>query len=114
MHSCPVVHAGCSPHWQTPLSEQESATLELQKIHAFPLMPQVDVDRPVHTPSAQQPSGHEVASHMQAPSTQCCPVPQDAPSPHMHTPLPEQVSALVVLHFLQAAPPVPQVAMETV
>lgn len=59
----------------------------------------------------QQPLGHEVASHKQAPFTHCCPFAHCAPPPHVHPPL-VHPSATVVLQVVHAAPFAPQFATE--
>ena len=51
------------------------------------------------------------ALHTHAPPTQARPAPQAAPVPHLQVP-PLQVSAVAGLHAEQAAPPLPQVAVE--
>jgi hypothetical protein len=58
---------------------------------------------------SQQPVGHDVASHRQAPPTQRWPALQAAVAPHRHPPAPHP-SARVASHPTQVTPPVPQVA----
>jgi hypothetical protein len=53
---------GPAPQAQLPSAEQPSALEGSQATQAFPATPQVAVVRALQTPSAQQPSGHEVAS----------------------------------------------------
>jgi hypothetical protein len=59
----------------------------------------------------QQPVGHEVASHTQAPPEHRCPAPQAGLDPHEHTP-PVQESAVLGSHATHAAPPAPHAASE--
>jgi hypothetical protein len=60
----------------------------------------------------QQPSGHEVASQTQLPSTHRCPLLQAAPEPHEHFPVEGlQPSALEVSQAMQTEPSAPHEAL---
>jgi hypothetical protein len=90
-------------------AEQLSAPLGEHATQAFPPAPQVASAAAVHVPAAQQPSGHETASHPQVPPTQRRPAGQGGPLPQAHPPAVEQLSALSELQLAQAAPLTPQV-----
>lgn len=108
----PPAHAGPVPHWQTPVLLQRLALVTSQAAHDAPAVPQAASEGEVQTPPVQQPFGHEVASHMQAPFMQRCPVPQGAALPQRHSPSIEQVSALSGSQEVQAAAPVPHADTE--
>ena len=80
-HFVPAVHAAAEPHMHTPLV-QESATVVLHVVQAFPPVPQVATEFDSHVVPAQHPVAHDVASQVHRPSTQRCPGAQGAPVPH--------------------------------
>jgi hypothetical protein len=103
--------APVAPHTQLPLAHW-LATVASQLTQLPGVVPQALVPMLVwHVPAAsQQPLGHEVASHTQAPLTQRLPLPQvTPPGPHEQLPLPRQVSVAPV-QAAQAAPLVPHAA----
>lgn len=108
----PPAQAAPVPHWQTPVLLQRLALLTSQALQEAPAVPHAASDGDVQTPPVQHPFGHDVASHMQAPFMQRCPVPQGAALPQRHSPSIEQVSALSGSHEVQAAAPVPQADTE--
>lgn len=80
--------------------------------HAPPLEPQLAVEAPDwQTPPEQQPDGHDVASQTQVPARHRWPALHAAPPPQRHWP-PLQVSDVVALQAMQAAPLVPQAEVE--
>ena len=94
----------------SPDVEQESAVPAGR--HApqdEPFAPHADSDSSVHTWPTQQPSGHDVASHTQAPPEQCRPWAQGSLVPHWHVPPLPQRSVVVALQLMQEAPATPQV-----
>jgi hypothetical protein len=66
----PGLHGAPRPHLQTPSDAQVSASIELHLTHVAPFAPHASGARTVHADPAQQPSGHDVASHTQSPPTQ--------------------------------------------
>ena len=60
---------------------------------------------------SQQPFEQEFGPHPQLPFTQRVPAGQAGPAPHVQTPVAEQLSAVVLSHSTQTAPPVPQVVI---
>ena len=66
----PTAQAGSPPHWQSPSSEQLSASVGLQAKHASPLAPQLASAGAKQVRPEQQPSAHTVASQPQAPEMQ--------------------------------------------
>jgi hypothetical protein len=78
-----------------------------QLVHAAPPVPHSEpVVGVTHVVPLQQPLGHEVALHTQAPPEQTCPAPHSGPLPHMQTPLDEHVLATEP-QATQALPPMP-------
>lgn len=59
----PAEQAGPAPHAQAPVAEQASATSGAQAVQAAPAVPQVAIVGALQKPPAQQPVGHELASH---------------------------------------------------
>jgi hypothetical protein len=96
----------CATHWLPSA---------LQSSQAMPAVPHAILIVPGrHVPPWQQPVGQLVTSHAvvleQEPETHVS-VPMHGPQvPHAHEPDAEQLSARVVSHATQAAPPVPHVA----
>ena len=76
-----------------------------QATHAPPPMPHAEADGVVHVAPAQQPEGHDVASHTQVPPTHRWPAPHAGLEPHWQTP-PTHESAPVP-HATHAPPPPP-------
>jgi hypothetical protein len=86
---------------------QASETEEPHLIQPPPNAPHALVDRAVQALPLQQPIGHEVASHAQAPPTQCCPIAHGAPAPQAHAPFLHE-SARTGSHGTHIDPPAPQ------
>jgi hypothetical protein len=80
-HLWPDAHGPPAPHRQPPGARQRSAVMP-QLTQAPPPEPQAAGDAVWQTPPAQQPVGHEAASHPHAPLRQPCPLAQLAPAPH--------------------------------
>jgi hypothetical protein len=111
-HRCPAPHTAPAPQAQAPAAVHESAMVGLhdwQMLPAAPQRPKVGVARQV-APS-QQPFEHEFGPHPQLPFTQRVPDGQAGPTPQVQTPVAEQLSAVVLSHSTQTAPPVPQVVI---
>jgi hypothetical protein len=89
---------------------QVSARVGLQALHAPPAVPQAVTTLTLQVTPAQQPPGHDVPSHTQAPAAQRWPAAHALPVPHLQTP-PEQLSA-VPAHGAQRAPPVPHALVD--
>lgn len=81
-------------------------------VHATPAMPHDESEGGVHTPPAQQPPGHEVASHMQVPPRQRWPAAHGGPPPQRHSPSIEQVSTRTGSQAMHAAAPTPHADTE--
>jgi len=88
-----------SPHPATHVPVQVPAVqawfvtwFEEQTTHAPPPAPHDEGDGVMHEPPAQQPAGHDVASHTQEPPTHRWPAPHAGREPHWQTP-PEHESA---------------------
>jgi hypothetical protein len=110
--ACPVVHAAPDPQLHVP-PLHPSATVVPQAAHSAPPEPQrVTVAGVVQAVPSQQPPGHELPSHTQAPFTHSCPAAQAGPVPHWQRPVIEHPSAVVPLHSLHAPPPVPHAASD--
>lgn len=75
---------------------------------AVPALPHIAALGTTHWLPLQQPVAHDVASHRQAPLTQCRPLPHAPPMPQRQPPS-EQLSAEAGSHAAQSAPPLPQV-----
>ena len=85
-----------------------------QASQAFPPTPHdAGVLPATHAPPAQQPSGHEVASHTQVLPMQRWPAAHTAPTPQRQTPADEQLSACWS-QTVQVAPPAPHDPSERV
>jgi hypothetical protein len=108
----PGAQAAPAPHTQLPAAEQPSARVPSQTPHAPPPLPHEDGDGVWQLPPAQQPLGHELASHTQWPPRQCWPAPQAGPAPQTQAPEAEQPSARFASHPTHATPPLPQVVSE--
>src|SRR5207244_1545148 len=106
-HAWPAAHAGFPPHLQLP-PEQLSAVEMSQATQAPPPVPHWASEATLQEFPAQQPLGHDIALQVQAPFTHCWLAPQGAPLPQAHIPALLQLSELIALQALQAAPPVPQ------
>jgi hypothetical protein len=106
----PAPHGEPVPHWHAPLAEQPSARSAPQSLQLEPPTPQVSTERAWHTLPAQQPAAQDAALHSQAPPTQRWVASQACAAPHWHAPLAEQLSARVLSHCTQVAPPTPHVA----
>jgi hypothetical protein len=103
----PPLHATPPPQVHTP-PVQPSATLP-QATHDAPFVPQTLALGVEQLFPAQQPLGHEVASQMHDPLTQCCPDAHAGPFPHWQVPLGEHVSDVIVSHAVQVEPLLPHV-----
>jgi len=97
-----------APQRQLPADEQLSLRTGSQAAQAAPLAPHCATDRATQLARAQQPFGHEVASHTQAPERQRWPAPQTGPLPHAQAPDGEQPSARVTSQLVHSAPAAPQ------
>jgi len=97
------------PHWHTPAGVQRLEVCP-HLMQALPAAPQVPTARGRQVLPAQQPSGHDVASHTQAPFRQRWPAVQAAAAPQTHRPVPEQPSAVAGSQGAQALPAVPHFA----
>lgn len=91
-HCWPAPHAGFPPQVQLPF-EHVSEVCGSQAAQVPPGGPHVFTDSGVQTPFAQQPLGHDVASHWQAPLTHRVPVAQEGFEPQTQAPF---VHALAV------------------
>lgn len=111
---CAAPHAGPAPHRHVPCAEQPSALPIAHAAHAVPGAAQAPTASVVHVLPAQQPDGHDVASHTQAPPTQRWPGPHAEPAPHAQAPAAVQPSATALLQATQAAPGAPHVAADRV
>jgi hypothetical protein len=107
---CPAPHAVAPPQVHVPVV-QASATVESHVMQPPPIAPQALIDMGTQAVPLQQPIGHEVASHVHAPPTQCCPIAQGAPAPQAHAPF-LQESARTESHATHIDPPAPQAATE--
>lgn len=108
-HRWPAAQAAAPPQVHAPAALQASLAAGSQPAQAPPGAPHVRGASAVQVPAAQQPVGHEAASHPQTPATQCWPALQAAAPPQLHAPDAEQVSAVTGLQATHAAPPMPQV-----
>ncbi len=91
--------------WQLPIVH---AWFIAHAAHVPPPVPHADATLPGrHVLPWQQPDAQLVESHTHAPPTQRCPAPHGALAPHWHAPF-AQRSAVVGLHVVHAAPPMPQ------
>ena len=105
----PAPHGAPAPHWQAPVAEQRSALPAAHAPQVAPPIPQASIVVGIlQVLPAQQPLGHEKASHTQAPATQRCPLPQAAPVPHAQLPAAVQLSAATESQVTQTAPVAPQ------
>jgi hypothetical protein len=108
-----VPQAAEVPHLHAP-PLQLSAVVALQAVQAAPVVPHVAVvGGDTHVVPLQQPAGQLVALHTHAPPTHRWPAAHMALAPQRHAP-PLQVSARVVSHVVQAAPPEPHWVTEGV
>jgi hypothetical protein len=105
----PGPHGADVPHSHAPDAEHPSLAVVPQSMHVPPFAPQLAAERVVQVVPLQQPSGHDVASQLQSPSTQRCPSAHAGFPPHEQSPAAEQPSASSALHAVHDAPPVPQV-----
>ena len=105
----PPAHAALGPQRHAPPA-QVSLRVRSHEAHAPPVGPQLDSDIALHVPPAQQPPGHEVASHAQAPLTHRRPIAQVGPVPQPQNPVGPQTSAFCASHARHADPRVPQVS----
>lgn len=109
----PVAQAAVAPQLQVPpVPVQPSARLAGHAPHAAPAAPQVEAVSAVQVSPAQQPEGHEAASHWQPPTPQLCPAPHCASVPQRQAPLVEQALAFDMSHAAQLAPAAPQALPE--
>ena len=103
----PPAHAADDPHAHVPSAAQRLALDGSQALQAPPLTPQLASEGVVQTLPVQQPFAHDVASQVQAPPTQCWPLPHAGPLPQAHAPASEQLSAFVESQALHALAPIP-------
>lgn len=104
---CPTAQAPPPPQLHSPLGVHRSASVTSHAVQIRPAAAQVAVVSGRHVSPSQQPVGHEVASHVQAPPAQCWPGAHTAPAPHAQ-PAPAHPSARTGSHAKHAAPPIPQ------
>ena len=109
---CPAAHPGPVPHWQLPAEHRSESTPQLT--HAVPANPHLDREAVMHLFAAQQPAGHDMSSHWQAPARQRWPAEQGGPAPQAQSPESAQLSAMVASQTAQLAPAAPQWAGERV
>jgi hypothetical protein len=109
--ACPIAHWLLGPQPQLPPAH-ESARPAAQPMHVAPPVPHCVVEGTTHVVPLQHPSGHELASHTQAPPTHSWPLPQGAPVPHLQAPAEEHPSDFSASHEMQALPPTPQAVIE--
>jgi hypothetical protein len=103
-HCCPLAQAAPPPHLHAPAVQLSAPTPhETQAAPPVPHAPSVLARQVLEK---QQPLGHEVASQVQAPPTQCWPDGQGAAAPHAQVPPAVQVSEPTP-QLVQAPPPVP-------
>ncbi len=95
------------PQWQTPAEEQLSEATASQLTHVEPAAPHIASERELHVDPAQQPLGHDVASHTQRPPAQRCPSAHAGWPPHVHVPADEHASEVEAWHATHAAPLMP-------
>jgi hypothetical protein len=104
----PQVHAPCDEHpspRMLPAPSTHAAHAPPGAAHAAPVVGDVQVPAVV-----QQPVGHEVASHVQAPSRHRCPTAHSPLAPQRHTPAGEQLSVRAPSHAAHWLPSVPHAA----
>jgi hypothetical protein len=109
----PALQGALPPQRQTPLAEQLSAALASQATHVDPPAPHVATELCLQAVPSQHPE-QDVASHTQRPPMHLWPLEQAAWPPHVQSPCPEQPSAKVGSHAVQACPDAPQVAADGV
>lgn len=109
-HRSPTPQAAPGPQVQTPDGEQVSASVATHGAQALPMAPQDVGDKAVHTFPVQQPVGHVLELHTQAPPEHAWPETQGANVPQRHSPALEQLSAAVGSQGAQAVPAIPHVA----
>lgn len=102
----PAVQAAPPPQLHVPSIAQRSELTVSHAAHAIPGAAHVVGESTSHVAPLQQPLGHDVASHTQAPETQRCPAPHAAPVPHAQLP-PTHASARSGSHEMQALPASP-------
>lgn len=109
MHRAMPVQAGPPPQVQPPALQPSAVPVQLTQ--APPPAPHSPSEFPgEQVPSwAQQPE-HAAAVHWQLPLTHSCPALQAGPAPHRQLPL-RQAFAVIGLHALQLAPPLPQLVV---
>ena len=93
-----------------PEGAQLSARLPEHVAQAAPGAPQVEVVSAVQVSPAQQPEGHDAASHWQPVAPQLWPAPHWASLPHRHAPLLEHAFAFAMSHVEHDAPVAPHAA----
>ena len=93
------------PHVQTPSSQVSEVPVHATQ--AAPFFPQAVTLIGWHTPAAQQPLGHEVASQTHAPPWHRWPEGQVALAPQPHEPSARQVLACEALQAVHAPPSMP-------
>lgn len=112
---CPVPHAGPVPQRHTPSLEHMFAFCGSHVTHATPSSPHADSAWGRHVwfgaAPAQQPFGHDCASHTHAPATHRRPVPHDGPAPHLQPPA-AQPSAFDGSQARHAWPDIPHVSAD--
>src|SRR5258706_8258203 len=101
------MQGGAEPHWHEPVAVQVSDLVASQLVQVEPALPQLETARTAQMAPAQQPLGHEVPSHTQAPLEQRWPTPHGALMPHRQVPLAPQLSALPSSQTAQVPPAVP-------
>jgi hypothetical protein len=83
---CEPLQAPRPPQRHIPLVHVSPCIDTVQSMHMRPMSPQLVGLAGWQTLPAQQPLGHDIASHTHAPPMHRCPVPHAAPAPHRHEP----------------------------
>jgi hypothetical protein len=107
---CPAPHAAAPPQVHVPVVHP-SDTVGSHVTQPPPIAPQALIDIGAHALPLQQPIGHDVASHVHAPPTQCCPIAHGPPAPQAHAP-PLHESARTGSQGTHMDPPAPQAPTE--
>jgi len=108
LHSWPTPHAGPEPHVHVPAAEHWLDDPAAHVVQDAPFTPHSASETSSQVRPLQHPP-HDVASQLQRPATHLCPAAHARPSPQVHCPTGEQVSA-VMSQATHADPAAPQAA----